>query len=143
MSRMITFTDVYTEIQQFYARQVHLLDDVQSEEFAATFTPDGIFRHRPDAGESRGRDAIAGTVSSFNERFADDPTQRRHWFNMLAVDPRDDGSISTTFYALVVSTKPGGQPVIAPSCVAHDVLVRDEDGELRTQSRIVDHDEIP
>jgi actinorhodin biosynthesis protein ActVIA len=142
MTSTITFTDVYTEIQQFYARQVHLLDRVAAEEFAATFTEDAVFQHHPGEPRSHGRGGIVHTVRTFNERFVNDPTQRRHWFNMLSVTPEDDGTISTTFYALVISTKPGGQPVVAPSCVAHDVLVRDAEGGLLTRSRVIEHDEI-
>jgi actinorhodin biosynthesis protein ActVIA len=47
----------------------------------------------------------------------------------------------STVYALVVTTRPGGKPEIAPSCVVHDVLVRHEGG-LRNRSRRVEHDQL-
>jgi actinorhodin biosynthesis protein ActVIA len=136
-------TGLYAEVQQFYARQVHRLDAVRAEEFAATFAVDGEFEHSPDSPPARGRAAIAQEVRGFNERrFADDPVQRRHWFSMLDVRPQDDGSVQTEFYALVVITRPGqAQPVIAPSCVVRDVLVREE-GELRTLRRKVTQDHL-
>ncbi|MFC8081166.1 nuclear transport factor 2 family protein [Streptomyces sp. NPDC057307] len=134
-------TGLYAEVQQFYARQAHRLDTVRAEEFAATFAEDGVFAHSPDSPPARGRAAIAEEVRGFNERrFAEDPVQRRHWFNMLDVRPQPDGSVHTEYYALVVVTRPGQpQPVIAPSCVVRDVLVR-ENGELRTLSRQVTQD---
>lgn len=136
-------TGLYAEVQQFYARQVHRLDAVRAEEFAATFAVDGVFEHSPGSPPATGRAAIAEEVRSFNEaRFADDPVQRRHWFSMLDVRPQDDGSVHTEFYALVVISRPGqAQPVIAPSCVVRDVLVR-ESGELRTLRRKVTQDHL-
>jgi actinorhodin biosynthesis protein ActVIA len=137
----LTFTDLYTEVQQFYAKQIHHLDGNEVDEFTATFTEDGEFSHTPDEIPARGRANIAAAVHHFNKRFVNDPVVRRHWFNMLTVEPQHDGTIRTIFYALVVTTRPGGQPVIAPSCVAHDVLIR-QDGRLLTRSRRVEHDEL-
>ncbi|SEK75725.1 nuclear transport factor 2 family protein [Streptacidiphilus jiangxiensis] len=133
--------DLYAEVQQFYARQVQLLDAVRAEEFAATFAEDGVFEHSPDSAPASGRAGIAAEVRDFNaKRFAKDPVQRRHWFNMLVVEEQPDGSLHTQFYALVMMTRPGELvPVIAPSCVVRDVLVR-EDGALRTRRRKVSQD---
>ncbi|MDT0422239.1 MULTISPECIES: nuclear transport factor 2 family protein [Streptomyces] len=132
---------LYTEVQAFYARQAHHLDAVRAEEFAATFAAEGVFAHSPDTPAARGRAAIAEEVRGFNaRRFADDPVQRRHWFSMLDVRPGEDGAVETEFYALVVVTRPDAAlPVIGPSCVVRDVLVR-EGGELRTLSRQVTQD---
>ncbi len=136
-----TFTDLYTEILQFYATQVHLLDDEKVVEFAATFTDDAEFQHTPTDPPARTREGIITAVQSFLTRFENDPVIRRHWFNQVSVTPQEDGTIHTTFYALVVTTRPGQTPIIAPSCVARDVLVR-ENGRLLTRSRHVEHDEI-
>jgi actinorhodin biosynthesis protein ActVIA len=134
-------TALYAEVQLFYARQMRMLDEVRGEPFASTFTPDGVFEHSPDAPAVQGRDAIAAEVRGYNERrFAADPVQRRHWFNMLDVREQPDGSVHTEFYALVVVTRPGNPvPTIAPSCIVRDVLVR-EDGQLRNLSRKVTQD---
>lgn len=134
---------LYAEVQLFYARQMQHMDAVHAESFAATFAEDGVFEHSPDAPPFRGRAAIAAEVSDYNvRRFAQDPVRRRHWFNMLDVREEPDGTVHTQFYALVVTTRPGQpQPVIAPSCVVRDVLVR-EGGELRTQRRKVTQDHV-
>lgn len=135
-------TGLYAEVQLFYARQAQHLDAVRAREFAATFTEDGVFSHSPDSRPARGRAGIEEEVRGFNERrFAHDPVQRRHWFSMLDVRPQPDGVVHTEFYALVVVTRPGqAQPVIGPSCVVRDVLVREGDA-LRTASREVTQDQ--
>ncbi|WP_406346635.1 nuclear transport factor 2 family protein [Streptomyces sp. NBC_00648] len=133
---------LYAEVQLFYARQAHLLDAVRAEPFARTFTQDGVFAHSPGVPPARGHAGIAREVREYNERrFKSAPVQRRHWFNMLDVREQPDGSVHTEFYALVVTTRPGQpQPVISPSCVVRDILVR-EDGELRTHRRKVTQDQ--
>ncbi|MFC0098793.1 nuclear transport factor 2 family protein [Micromonospora marina] len=137
-----SLTDLYVEVQHFYARQMHLLDGGAFEEYAATFTEDGEFTHTPQQPPARTRAGIVAELNRFHQRFADDPVVRRHWFNMLKLDPLEGGDIAATYYALVVTTRPGRNVTIAPSCVVHDVLVR-ENGALLTRSRKVDHDQVP
>jgi actinorhodin biosynthesis protein ActVIA len=133
-------TTLYAQIQHFYARQMQALDGRRFAEYAGTFTPDGIFQHSPDLEPARGRTEIVTVLVDFHRRFDNDPVQRRHWFNHVALVPRDDGSIGSTVYALVVTTRPGGKPEIAPSCVVHDVIVLDGDEPL-LRSRRVTHDQ--
>lgn len=134
-------TDLYAEVQQFYGGQMQLLDGGAFEAYSETFTVDGEFRHTPGREPARGRAGIVRDLHEFHQRFADDPVQRRHWFNMIHLVPQDDGSIRSTYYALVVTTRSGGKPEMAPSCVVHDVLVR-EDGGLLNRSRRVEHDQL-
>lgn len=141
MAATSTFTDLYVEVLQFYAQQMQLLDEEKVVEFANTFTEDGEFQHTPTDPPARTREGIITAVHNFVKRFENDPVVRRHWFNQVAVEPQEDGTVHTTFYALVVTTRPGKTPVIAPSCVARDVLHR-ENGRLLTHSRHVDHDEL-
>jgi actinorhodin biosynthesis protein ActVIA len=130
---------LYAEVQQHQARQMHALDEGKFEEYAATFTPDGLFRHTPGREPARGREAIVRELYEFHERYADDPVQRRHLFTMLAVDELDDTSVQADFYALVLTTRTTGLTV-GPSCPVRDVLVRADDGRLLTASRWVEHD---
>lgn len=134
-------TDLYVEVQHFYARQMQQLDARKLEAYADTFTEDAEFGHTPGREPARTRAGIVRDLQEFHKRFEGDPMQRRHWFNMIALDPQDDGSIRSTVYALVIKTRPGGTPEIAPSCVVHDVLVR-QDGRLLTRSRRVEHDQL-
>ncbi|ABD13452.1 hypothetical protein ThrDRAFT_03828 [Frankia casuarinae] len=141
MSATAISTDVYTQVQQFYARQMHALDACRFDEYAATFTEDGEFSHTPGRPAAHTRDGIARELRAFHEeRFATEPVQRRHWFNMIHLIEAPDGSLRSTFYVLVVTSRPGErQPEIAPSCVVHDVLIR-ADGGLLNRSRRVEHD---
>lgn len=137
-----TSTELYAEVQQFYARQMQLLDGGDFAAYSRTFTDDGEFTHTPGREPARTPAGITRDLVEFHKRFDGDPVQRRHWFNHVNLEPQPDGSIVSTVYALVVTTRPGGKPEIAPSCVVHDVLVR-QDGELRNRSRRVDHDQLP
>ncbi|MFJ1902122.1 nuclear transport factor 2 family protein [Streptomyces sp. NPDC088115] len=134
-------TALYVEVQQFYARQVRLLDDLRAEEFAATFTEDGVFAQSPGIPRAHGREAIAATLRAAHaRRFGTEPVRCRHWHNMLRVDPGPDGTLVTHYYTLVVVSRPWDPaPVIAPSSVVEDVLVY-EDGELRTRERRITPD---
>ncbi|MDI3422629.1 nuclear transport factor 2 family protein [Streptomyces luteolus] len=134
--------ELYVEVQQFYARQAQLLDARKLEGYAETFTEDAEFAHTPGCEPSRTRTGITADLYEFHKRFETDPVQRRHWFSMIDLEPQDDGSVHSTFYALVATTRPGvREPEIAPSCLVHDVLVR-ENGELHNRSRRVDHDQF-
>lgn len=142
MVSVSTFTDLYAEVLQFYARQMQVLDGGDFKSYGDTFTDDAVFRHTPSREPARTREGIVRELEEFHrERFADDPVQRRHWFNMVDVEPQADGTIRSTFYALVVTTRPGGKPDIAPSCVVRDVLVR-VNGGLATRSRWVEFDQV-
>ncbi|MFF3292007.1 nuclear transport factor 2 family protein [Streptomyces sp. NPDC003023] len=135
--------DLYAQVQQFYAGQVRHLDGMRAQEFAGTFTADGVFDNRPGADPLVGREAIAEAVRTYQRTaHAADPVQRRHWFNMLQVFPQEEGTLRCEYYALVVQTRPGvREPVVGPSCFVTDELVR-VDGELRTRLRRVVPDHL-
>ncbi|MGW1911490.1 nuclear transport factor 2 family protein [Streptomyces sp. NPDC002076] len=136
-----TLTDLYAQVQHFYAHQMQALDGLRFEDYAATFTEDGTFQHSPGAEPARTRPGIVRELMEFHKRFENDPVRRRHWFNHIALEPQSDGSIRSTVYALVVTVRPGGKPEIAPSCVVHDVLEVAGD-QVLTRSRLVTHDQM-
>ncbi|MEV5139941.1 nuclear transport factor 2 family protein [Streptomyces syringium] len=143
MTAIDTRTDVtslYAEVQHFYARQMQLMDRRDFEAFAATFTEDGEFSHSPGQ-LARTRPGIVTELVEFHRRFDDDPVVRRHWFNMIVLDPQEDGSLRTTYYAYVINTRPGREPQPGPVCVVTDVLVR-VDGVLLNRSRHVRQDRL-
>jgi actinorhodin biosynthesis protein ActVIA len=131
--------DLYAEVQHFYARQMQLLDARKLEGYADTFTEDAEFGHTPGREPARTRAGILRDLHEVHKRFDEDPQQRRHAFTMIDIDPDPDGTIRSTCYALVLTTRPGSGPELVRSCVVNDVLVR-EDGELRNRSRHVEHD---
>jgi actinorhodin biosynthesis protein ActVIA len=135
-----TLTEVYTQVQHFYARQMQALDEGRFQEYADTFTEQGLFQHSPDVAPARGRAAIVDALTDFDQRFKDAPVQRRHWFSQIRLDPQEDGSFRSTAYGFVVATRPGVRlPEVAPSCLIHDVLEL-ADGEILTRSRLVTYD---
>ncbi|NYI04193.1 nuclear transport factor 2 family protein [Allostreptomyces psammosilenae] len=133
------FAELYAEVQQFYAVQMSHVDEGRYDEYAATFTEDGELSYNPAVPPVRTPAAIAAELHAFHGRFAADPGQRRHWFTMLRLDPRDDGSVHASCYSLIVTSRPGQAPVCAPSGEVRDVLVR-VDGRLLVRSRTVEHD---
>ena len=141
MSATAVQTDLYALVQHFYARQMQALDAGRFEDYVATFTEDGSFAHLPDAEPAVTRPGILAELIRFNRRYENDPVQRRHWFNHIALQQREDGAIDATVYALVITTRPGLHPELHPSCVVHDVLVVDGD-EVLTRSRVITHDHL-
>jgi actinorhodin biosynthesis protein ActVIA len=135
--------DVYAEIQHFYARQVHFLDNCVPEGFAATFAEDGELIHASSPEPVRGRDALLDAARRSVSALPPGAI-RRHWFNMIVADPDGEGRFRAVHYALVITTQPGGQPVIGSACVGHDILIRDpEDGRLLVRSRRIENDSVP
>lgn len=137
---MAVSNELYTEVLQFYAKQMQALDNRDFAFYADTFTEEGEFTHSPNLPAARGPQEIRRTLEEFHRaKFGDQPVQRRHWFNHVVLDALDDGRISSTCYALVITTRPDTPPEITPSCVVHDVLVR-WNGALRMLLRRVHHD---
>ncbi|MEE1758266.1 MULTISPECIES: nuclear transport factor 2 family protein [unclassified Streptomyces] len=134
-------SDLYVQVQHFYARQMQALDNGRIEEYANTFTKDGSFQHTPGLDPVVGPDAILEELRSFLKKYENDPTQRRHYFNQIVLDPRDDGTIGSTVYALIVRVKPNEQPEIWPSTVVHDVIDV-TDGHILLKSRSVAYDQL-
>ncbi|MET8578116.1 nuclear transport factor 2 family protein [Streptomyces sp. NPDC005012] len=134
---------LYAQVQHFYARQVGFLDDLRAEEFAATFTPDGVLRPSPTGPAAVGRPEIAAALRAAHERrFGTEPVRRRHWYSMLRVDHRPDGALDARCYSTVLVTRPWDPaPVAGPSSVVQDVLVL-RDGELLTKDRRVTPDHL-
>ncbi|MFE2690627.1 nuclear transport factor 2 family protein, partial [Streptomyces mirabilis] len=56
------FAALYAEIQQFYARHMHLLDSGATDEWAADFTEDASFSVPTLPAPVSGRDALASGV---------------------------------------------------------------------------------
>jgi hypothetical protein len=141
-ARSRPFESDYIEVQQFYARHMHLLDSGAAEEWARTFTADGLFAPPSLPEPVRGRPALAAGVRSAAAELAEAGEVHRHLLSMIAVEPRADGSLHVRSYAQIIATPRGGQPRLHLMCVCDDVLVR-EDGELLVRERRVTRDDRP
>ncbi|WP_217707203.1 nuclear transport factor 2 family protein [Nonomuraea rhodomycinica] len=127
----------YAQAQHFYARQMQLLDAGSTDEWAATFTEDGVF----EVGDSavHGSQDIARAARKVADEFAAAGVQRRHWIGMLTVTPGDDGELTARSYALVLEIPTGGEVVVRRSTVCTDRLVS-SDGQWRVKHRRVTRD---
>ncbi|SEF65945.1 SnoaL-like domain-containing protein [Thermomonospora echinospora] len=133
---------VYADVQQFYARHMHLLDAGAADEWAATFTEDGVFAP-PSAPEPvRGRANLAAGVRESFAKLTAAGEVHRHLLSMVTVEPQPDGSLHVRSYAQVIATPRDGAARLHLMCVCADVLVR-VDGELRVRERRVTRDDRP
>ncbi|MFJ9775881.1 nuclear transport factor 2 family protein [Kitasatospora sp. NPDC101157] len=137
-----TDTGIHAEVQQFYAHQMQLLDRRACEEWAATFTPDGVFAANGLPAPVRGREAIAAAARAAGERLAADGLVHRHWLGMLTVTAAPGGELFARSYALVIQIRLGGTSEIHRSTVCEDRLVRAEDGSLLVLDRRVTRDDL-
>ncbi|MFC9745664.1 nuclear transport factor 2 family protein [Streptomyces niveus] len=133
--------ELYVGVQRFYAEQMRLLDERRAEDWAGTFTEDGVFAQNTGPEPVRGRDAIAAAVRQNLARLSDTPQQRRHVFSMLTVEPGADGAVRARSYAQVLATPPGGPTVLRVSTVCEDELVPYGDAWL-VRHRRVEHDGV-
>ncbi|CAD5988796.1 nuclear transport factor 2 family protein [Streptomyces cyaneofuscatus] len=132
--------ELYSRIQQFYARQMGLLDDGRADDWADTFTEDAVFQEASRLNEPlRGRDAIRESSRARKKRLEADKLDFRHWLGMLTVTPREDGSLQTRAYALAMRVPAGGELDIFASVVCHDQLVL-TDGTWQVRHRDLHHD---
>jgi actinorhodin biosynthesis protein ActVIA len=150
--------DLYVEVQQFYARQMPLLEERRLEEFIETFTDDCTLEHVPFGWRFDGKEQLLREMSArrgdaskplSEEISAREARERdvayydglvyRYWFDRLLVEPGDDGSLNVRFQAIVSLTDGSGKVSWEPTTVVQDVLVR-RDGELFTRARVVTHD---
>ncbi|MBV9821696.1 MAG: nuclear transport factor 2 family protein [Actinobacteria bacterium] len=115
---------IYTEIQQFYAHQMQLLDQARTHEWAETFTVDGVFAANAHPEPIRGRDAIRAASTKARAALAEAGLQHRHWLGMLDARTAEGGVVAHS-YAVVVETPRGGVPAIRHSTSCVDFLVHD------------------
>ncbi|GAA4545549.1 nuclear transport factor 2 family protein [Amycolatopsis samaneae] len=135
-------TALYVEVQHFYGRQMRHLDEGEIQQWADTFTEDGVFTANAHPKPQEGRAAIVEGALAAHRKLADQGIRRRHWLGMLQVAEQPDGTIRADSYAIVLAIPAGGQAAVELSCSCADVLVRDGAG-LRVRHRSVRRDDLP
>ncbi|GES27534.1 nuclear transport factor 2 family protein [Streptomyces angustmyceticus] len=150
--------ELYVEVQQFYARQMPLLEARKLVEFLETMTEDGSIEHRPGGWKLAGRQQLLAEmrarrgdperplveeISARDAREHDvayyDGLVYRYWFDRMHIEPAGEDTLHVRYQAIVSMTDAAGKVSFEPTTVVEDVLVR-IDGELYTRSRVVTHD---
>jgi len=115
-NRKLTADD-YAEIQQLYARYNIALDTGEPEDWASTFTPDGVFMN------NSGHDGLLKFATDFKKRNAG---RTRHWNTNLLITPTPEGASGTCYlFMFDISTRPATQ---AASGRYQDTLVKTASG---------------
>lgn len=123
--------DDLVEIQQLYAKYNWALDSGDSEGYAATFTPDGVFNN------NAGHDAIVKFADTFHAGLG---AHVRHWNTNLLITPSPDGAHGQVYLVLVdFGTKPA---TIVTSASYSDDLVKVAQG-WRFKKRATKGDTAP
>ncbi len=131
--------DLYAEVRTFYARQMRLVDALDIEGFAGTFTEDGVTVHS-NGQRAEGREAMIAGMRLALPRYKDIAV--RHWFDQLLIEPDETGeTLRVSYYSLVTRTDREGNVVFEPTFTVEDELVR-RDGELITRERVI-HRDVP
>jgi actinorhodin biosynthesis protein ActVIA len=129
-------TDLYVEVQMFYAHQMPLLEEGRPKEFAATFTPDAIVEHASGLFKLTGTEEIAGGIALSIQTYGGKVF--RHWSNHLRVEQAGD-EIHARYTVIVSVTDQSGLVTWEPSCTVEDVIIR-QDGKLAVRHRFLRHD---
>ena len=109
--------DDLVEIQQLYAKYNWTIDAGDSEGYASTFTPDGVFN------ANVGHDAIVKFADGFHAGLG---ARVRHWNTNLLIQPSPTGASGQVYLVLVdFSTKP---PSLVASASYTDELVKTSQG---------------
>ncbi|WP_278261637.1 nuclear transport factor 2 family protein [Nocardia sp. AG03] len=133
----------YADLLQFYARQLRLLDDGHVEEWAGTFTVDGVLRQAHRTTARKGRAEIADGLRRAADGLRARGAVRRHWVGNLTIESTGD-TIHTRFYALVIESTPENPAHLHLSTDIRDELVPVADSwEIRERTIIHDPDPVP
>jgi len=124
-------SDDLVEIQQLYATYNWALDSGDSQGYAATFTPDGVFNNNV------GHDAIVKFADTFHAGVG---SHVKHWNTNLMITPSAAGASGQVYLVLVdYATKP---PTIFTSATYADELVKTPQG-WRFKKRTTKGDAAP
>lgn len=130
---------VHIEVQTFYAQQMRLLDALDVEGYAQTFTEDGVTDHAHRGEKVEGRAALIAGASAALPRYKG--VAVRHWNDHYLIEEVDENTLNVSYASLVTRTTADGQVSFEPTFSIEDVLVR-IDGKLYTKSRTI-HRDLP
>ncbi|MEV6238708.1 nuclear transport factor 2 family protein [Lentzea sp. NPDC051838] len=129
--------EVHHEVLTFYARQMRLLDALDVDNYANTFTEDGVTDHAHRGEKVEGRAALIAGAKHALPRYKG--VAVRHWNDHYLIDEVAENTFEVTYCSLVTRTDAEGKVTFEPTFFIEDVLVR-VDGQLFTKSRTVHRD---
>ncbi|MFF4962514.1 nuclear transport factor 2 family protein [Streptomyces sp. NPDC001222] len=133
--------ELYQQVQQFYARQMQLLDNGEVDAWMHTFTEDGVLAANAQPEPTVGREAIGAAARKATGHFAAQGIQRRHWLGMVSVTGQEGTTVTVRSYVLLIETPRGGQATILCSATCEDVLELGPDGPA-VRRRDVSRDDL-
>ncbi|MFI7011271.1 nuclear transport factor 2 family protein [Streptomyces sp. NPDC050145] len=133
---------LHAEVQQFYTRQMQLLDLHRIEEWGESFTEDATFALPILPEPVRGRADLVSSTRRNNAQLVEAKEQHRHVVSMLDVRPQQDATVQVRSYVAVYATTLGEPSRLHRMCVCEDILVRDADGRLQVRARLVTRDDL-
>jgi 3-phenylpropionate/cinnamic acid dioxygenase small subunit len=115
-------------VRNLYARQAHLIDSGQHDDWAHTFTPDGEF-HSPTYGQPAiGSKQLAGISKAFGQAAQKSGERHRHLIDNIWVVECDATSAQVRAYLSIVATKEAGETRILRIVTLDDQLAMTEQG---------------
>lgn len=132
------FATLYAEAQEFYARQMRILDAYESDTWADTFTEDAVLEL--PSGPEPVRAGLVRPVRAGAARQRRAGRRLDHWVGLLDVRPQPDGALHTRCSALAHGTSDEDGSRVLYVCLMEDVLVRTCDGWRTAHRRVVRDD---
>jgi 3-phenylpropionate/cinnamic acid dioxygenase small subunit len=129
-------------ITQFVAHQVHLLDDGETDAWAATFTSEGEFASPTYPEPARGPAQLAGIARAYHRHAADAGERHRHATSDLTVRQIDADTLAVRATQLILASAPGRPARVDRVITMTDVLDRTVDG-WRTLRKHITRDDHP
>lgn len=107
-------SELYAEVQHFYARHIQLMDDGRAEEAGQTFAADCSMLSPPKVAEPlRGRADLTAGLRRMADTLAAEGVRYRRCHAMLLLEPHANGLLSVRCYVQVIKTLPGEEPPVA------------------------------
>jgi len=115
-------------VRNLYARQAHLIDSGQHDDWAHTFTPDGQF-HSPTYGQPAiGYEQLAGISKAFSQAAQKSGERHRHLVDNIWVVECDETRAQVRAYLSIVATKEAGETRILRIVTLDDQLAMTKQG---------------
>jgi EmrB/QacA subfamily drug resistance transporter len=133
---------LHLRVEDFYVRRLKALDRGDADAWSRTFTENGSFSTNVRVGATHGRAAIRDEVARAHAGLVQRSAHRRHWLGMLSVDERGDGTVHTSFYALVYEVAHGGVAALSASTTGESLLEQADDGRFLVREEKIRRDDL-